>query len=176
MSLALCHFFDEANSFFTIKTTILTRETQNTFQIKTYNFVSSPITSKFITLQVGATRVKLLYSHSLLNTKYYMCDKRSAASVIALKMQKVDCLYTIMGKTIAALEVLMTQSRTKQLSWMMVKRCTFLRGTWRRQMKSGWCLAGMPNSRRRSKNWRQYRIKDLYLYVQNTFRRSTFLF
>lgn len=40
--------------------------------------------------------------------------------------------FTIMGKTMAALEVLMTHSRTRQLSWMMVKRCTFLRGTWRR--------------------------------------------
>lgn len=37
--------------------------------------------------------------------------------------------FTIMGKTMAALDVLMTQSRTKQLSWMMVKRCTFLSGT-----------------------------------------------
>lgn len=34
-----------------------------------------------------------------------------------------------MGKTMAALEVLMTHSRIKQLSWMMVKRWTFLRGT-----------------------------------------------
>lgn len=39
---------------------------------------------------------------------------------------------TIMGKTMAALEVLMTHSRTKQLSWMMVKRWTFLSGTCRR--------------------------------------------
>lgn len=36
---------------------------------------------------------------------------------------------TIMGKTIAALDVLMTQSRTRQLSWMMVNRWTFLSGT-----------------------------------------------
>lgn len=36
---------------------------------------------------------------------------------------------TIMGKTMAALEVLMTHSRIKQVNWMMVKRWTFLRGT-----------------------------------------------
>lgn len=49
-----------------------------------------------------------------------------------MQMGELACLFTIMGKTMAALEVLMIQSRIKQLSWMMVKRCTFLRGTCRR--------------------------------------------
>lgn len=57
-----------------------------------------------------------------------------------------------MGKTIAAGDVLMTQSSTRQVSWVTVNRCTFLKGTWRRYMKSGWCFGGIPNNFRRSKN------------------------
>lgn len=36
---------------------------------------------------------------------------------------------TIMGNTIAAGDVLITQSNTRQVSWVMVNRCTFLKGT-----------------------------------------------
>lgn len=39
---------------------------------------------------------------------------------------------TIMGKTMAARDTLMTQSRTRQVSWIRVKRWTFRRGTCRR--------------------------------------------
>lgn len=39
---------------------------------------------------------------------------------------------TIIGKTMAAGDALMTQSRTRQVSWTSVKRCTLRRGTCRR--------------------------------------------
>ena len=39
---------------------------------------------------------------------------------------------TIIGKTMAAGDALMTQSRTRQVSWMRVKRCTLRSGTCRR--------------------------------------------
>lgn len=39
---------------------------------------------------------------------------------------------TIMGKTMAAGDVLMTQRSTRHVSWVTVNRCTFLKGTCRR--------------------------------------------
>lgn len=59
----------------------------------------------------------------------------------------------MMGKMIAAGVDLIIQSRPRQASWMAVNRWTLLRGTCRKNRRSGWCFAGINNSCTLFVNW-----------------------
>ena len=59
----------------------------------------------------------------------------------------------MMGKMIAAGVDLIVQSRPRQASWMAVNRWTLLRGTCRKNRRSGWCFAGINNSCTLFVNW-----------------------
>ncbi len=60
---------------------------------------------------------------------------------------------TMTGKMMAAIVDLRIQRTAKHVICTRVKRCTRRSGTWRRNTKSGWCLAGMKNSFILSQNW-----------------------
>lgn len=71
--------------------------------------------------------------------------------IVRLTLSNTD-VHTMTGKMRAAAVDLMAHRTAKQNSWINVKMWILLRGTWRKYIRSGWCLTGMKMIFSLSKN------------------------